>query len=102
MKEFDMAHETNESVPPPPAGTWAIPVAPGYDSVSHIPEEVLDDWRWVFKGRQEGLLGQYVGQHIAVVNQRVVASDSDLRRLRRALVEKHHLDPDRVVTAYMD
>ena len=38
-------------------------------------EQHLDDWRWIFKGREEGWLTPSEGQHVAVVNQRVIASD---------------------------
>jgi hypothetical protein len=97
-----MAHDTNESVHPPLPGAWPVPAPSGTDSAPDIPEEILDDWRWVFQGRQEGWLEQYAGRHIAVLNQQVIASDADLRRLRCVLAETHHLDPNRVVTAYVD
>jgi hypothetical protein len=62
----------------------------------------LEEWRWLQEGRRNSLFDQYAGQHIAVVNQQTEASDPSLRRLRQVLAEQHHLDPDSVVTAYID
>jgi hypothetical protein len=92
------------ALPPDPPGAaeppYVIPdEVPDWGPLS---EEMLDEWRWIFKGREEGWLAEYVGKHIAVVHQKVVASHENLRELNRILKEELHLDPYEVVTALID
>jgi hypothetical protein len=67
-----------------------------------IPEEILEDWRFVFRGREEGLFDGYAGQHLAVFGQKVLDSGSDPARLREEVARRHQLDPERLVIAYID
>ncbi len=80
---------------PPPSGSQHALDPP-------IPEEILDEWRWIFRGREEGLFDAYAGQHIAVCGQKVLASGRDPDLLREEVARAHHIDPERLVVAYID
>lgn len=67
-----------------------------------IPEEILDSWRWIFQGREEGSFDQYAGKHIAVFDRKVWGSSFDPELLREYVALKYQLDPDRLVIAYID
>jgi hypothetical protein len=67
-----------------------------------IPEEILDSWRWIFQGREEGLFDEYAGKHIAVFDRKVWGSSYDPELLREYVTLKHQLNPDRLVIAYID
>jgi hypothetical protein len=67
-----------------------------------IPEEILDSWRWIYQGREEGLFDQYAGKHIAVFDHKVWGSSFDPELLREYVALKYQLDPDRLVIAYID
>jgi hypothetical protein len=67
-----------------------------------IPEEILDSWRWIYQGREEGLFDQYAGKHIAVFDRKVWGSSFDPDLLREYVALKYQLDPDRLVIAYID
>lgn len=91
-------------VPSPPAATSGpLPAAPAEEAAPEsVPEEILDEWRWIFKGRSEGLFDAYAGQHIAVCGQKVLASGRDPDLLREEVARAHHIDPERLVVAYID
>jgi hypothetical protein len=38
---------------------------------SPVPEEILDSWRWINQGREEGLFDPYAGKHIAVFDRKL-------------------------------
>jgi hypothetical protein len=97
------AVEPKPTSPPEPSLAMPPAVPPG-QPVEQTPswEADVDEWRWIFQGREEGWLKEYVGKHIAVVNQKVVASHENLRKLNEILRDDLHLDPDRVVTALID
>jgi hypothetical protein len=67
-----------------------------------IPEDVLDDWRWIYQERETGRFNQYAGQHIAVYRQQVLGAGRDPVLLAQVLAEKHHLDPNRLVMTYIE
>jgi hypothetical protein len=67
-----------------------------------VSDEVLKDWEWVFAGLNKGHFSQYRGQHIAVVDQHVVASDRDPLRLRETTAAAKGIEPDRIVVTYVD
>jgi uncharacterized protein DUF5678 len=90
------------SPPEPPLSVTATATPDQPIDGGPVPDEELNEWRWIFRAREEGGLSEFVGKHIAVVNQKVVASHEDLRRLNAILRDDLHLDPDRVVTALID
>jgi hypothetical protein len=65
-------------------------------------EEVLDEWRWIYKAGEEGALAQYGGQYVAVFGQKVWESGQDPELLLKYVALKYGLDPERVVVAYVD
>jgi hypothetical protein len=67
-----------------------------------IPEEILDAWRWIFKGREEGLFDQYAGEHVAVYKQKIWGSSLDSRLLREYVALKFQIDPEQLVIVYID
>jgi len=66
------------------------------------PEEEIEQWRWIYQGYEDKSLLPYVGQHIAVVNKQVIASHPSAWVLHDILRKEFHLDPDRVVIAFID
>ncbi len=72
------------------------------ETASALPEDVLEDWRFVSQGREAGAFDQYAGLHLAVFGQKVLESGPDPVRLRTEVAQKHQLDPDRLVIAYID
>jgi hypothetical protein len=80
----------------------ASPAGPLGDERGTLPEELLDEWRWIYQERQTERFDQYRGQHIAVLGKRVWASGSDPELLRDHVALKYQLDPDRLVIAYID
>jgi hypothetical protein len=91
-------------VSPPTTPPVNIPSSVQTEEVMNppIPEEILDSWRWIYKGREEGLFDQYAGKHIAVFDQKVWGSSYDPELLREYVALKHQLDPNRLVIAYID
>jgi hypothetical protein len=67
-----------------------------------IPEDVLEDWRWINQERATGRFDEYAGQHVAVLKQTVLGSGRDSHLLRAYLCEKHHIAPERLVVFYVD
>jgi hypothetical protein len=68
---------------------------------SETPQDIIE-WRWIYKGRREGWLAEYLGKHIAVDHEKVIASHESLARLHDILRNDLHLDPAYVVTALID
>lgn len=99
-----MKPDTTPPISPPVAPALNVPSsAQAEESMNPpIPEEILDAWRWIFQGREEGLFDQYAGKHIAVFDRKVWGSSYDPELLREYVALKHHLDPDRLVIAYID
>ncbi len=64
--------------------------------------DILGDWKWVWAELEAGRLAAYRGQHVAVVSRAIVAAGLDPWQLRRSVVEALHLDPERVVVAFVD
>jgi hypothetical protein len=62
----------------------------------------IAEYQWIYNEMATGRLSCYHGQHIAVVNQAVVASDSDLVRLNERLRDDFQLDPAQTITTYID
>lgn len=67
-----------------------------------IPEEILDEWRWIFQAREEGLFDQYPGEHVAVYQQKIWGSSLDAKLLREHVALKYQIDPKRLVIVYID
>jgi hypothetical protein len=82
--------------PPVRGGPGEEPQRPPLD------QEVLEDWRWVFKGREEGRFDEYRGKHIAVVGKKVVGSDDNPMQLRYTLADALGLDRERLVIVYIE
>jgi hypothetical protein len=99
-----MKPETTPPVQPvasPPA-EGPPPSDPQHTLDPPVPEEIIDEWRWIFKGRDEGRFAEYAGQHIAVYGQKVLASGRDPDLLREEVARAHQIDPERLVVAYID
>lgn len=67
-----------------------------------IPEEILEEWRWIMKGREEGVFDEYAGKHVAVYQQKIWGSSYDPDLLREYLALKHRMDPECFVIVYID
>jgi hypothetical protein len=67
-----------------------------------IPEEVLDAWRWIAAEREKGTFDEYRGQHIAVLDCKVLGASRDPDLLCKYLALKYNIDPERLVVAYID
>lgn len=98
---------TPETTPPVPPTASPSAEVPPTSETQHtldppVPEEILDEWRWIFKGRNEGWFVPYAGQHIAVYGQKVWGSSRDPELLLEYVALKYNLDPKRVVVAYID
>ncbi len=78
--------------PPQPSDTLTPP----------IPEELLEEWRWIMKGRDEGVFDEYAGKHVAVYQQKIWGSSYDPDLLREYLALKHQMDAERFVIVYID
>jgi hypothetical protein len=60
-------------------------------------EEVLRDWRWIHDQYRAGNLRKYLGQHIAVVEGKILGHAEPPVDLRAKIAKKHGLHPERVV-----
>jgi hypothetical protein len=78
----------------------SLPAAAEPES-AETPQDIIE-WRWIYKGRREGWLAEYVGKHIAVMNEKVIASHESLQGLNEILRRDFHLDPAYVVRAVID
>jgi hypothetical protein len=98
------AETTSTSEPPPIAASASSPSTPadGQSEWGEIPEEVLEDWRWIMNGRNEGVFDEYAGKHVAVYQQKIWGSSYDPDRLREYLALKHQMDPRKFVIVYID
>jgi hypothetical protein len=67
-----------------------------------IDPAVLEDWRFIWEGREKGLFRQYGGQHIAVHQGKVLGSGKDPLDLLHEVVTRYGLEPNRVVLSFMD
>ena len=67
-----------------------------------IPEQILDEWRWIFHGREEGVFDDYPGKHVAVYQQKIWGSSYDPELLREYVALKYQIDPERLVVVYID
>lgn len=72
------------------------------EEIDRIIAHGLAEFRWIYDERAAGRLKEYQGQHIAVVNQKVVASDPNGCRLNQRLADELHLDPREVITCYIE
>jgi hypothetical protein len=82
--------ENPPQLPPPPR------------SAKEMLAEILSDWKWIDEETNAGRLSEYRGKHFAVVNRRVLGSDTDPLRLRERIAAEYHIHPERVVIDYMD
>ena len=88
----------------PPAVPNAEPPSPtnGQSELGEFPEEILNEWRWIFKGREEGVFDLYAGRHVAVYQQKIWGNSLDAELLREHVALKYQIDPERLVIAYID
>jgi hypothetical protein len=113
FSEFLMSDTTHpevpfQEVPGTSAQTPGAPTAPSASAPANtqsewgpIPEEILNDWRWIFDARERGDFDPYRGQHVAVMNGKILGSGYDPQLLRELLALKYHLDPERIVTVFV-
>jgi hypothetical protein len=107
-----MSDTTHPDVPPAevPASSAQTPGAPTMPPApvntqsewGAIPEEILNEWRWIMKGREEGAFDEHAGKHVAVYQQKVWGSSYDPDLLREYLALKHQIDPQKFVIVYID
>ena len=107
-----MSDTTHPDVPSPevPAAPAQIPDTPAAPPApanaqsewGEIPEEILNEWRWIFRGREEGVFDAYAGKHVAVYQQKIWGSSYDPDLLREYLALKHQIDPEKLVIVYID
>jgi hypothetical protein len=112
-RESDMMEESSES---PDIGlcvrkeasmsenkpTTAAEPGPEPERDPVMEDEILQEWVWLMHERSQGLFDEYAGRHVAVVNRTVLGSSLDPDLLRQYLAEKHHIDPRRIVTFYVE
>lgn len=91
------------TVQPPNASTASAAPAPtnSQSTLGEFPEEILNEWRWIFAARERGDFDSYRGQHVAVLNGQILGSGYDPQLLVELLASKHNLDPKRIVTVYV-
>ena len=65
-----------------------------------IPEQILEDWRWIFNGREEGVFDGYAGKHVAAYQQKIWGSSYDPDLLREYVALKYQIDPKQLVVVY--
>jgi hypothetical protein len=97
-----MDPETALHQEPPLSPTPAVPPLPPREDWGPLPEDVLDEWRWINQGIEEGWFEEFKGKHVAVCDKKVLASSWDPILLRDYVALKYQLNPDRVVIAYID
>jgi hypothetical protein len=88
-----------------PSSQGNSPITPSQASdapTPPIPEEIVEEWRWILKGREEGFFDEYPGKHVAVYQQKIWGSSYDPELLREYLALKHHIDPARFIMVYID
>ena len=92
----------------PPTGGPESWVPPEIDATADSEEspypypEVLADWRWLFVEVAAGHLEEYRGHFVAVCDQRIIGSGDDEPSLRQKVAVAHQIDPDRVITMFLD
>ncbi len=69
---------------------------------SFTDEDLLDEWRWLYDEKNQSLLLPHAGRYIAVYKQTILGSARDPDLLRLYLSEKYHINPDRIVTKFLD
>jgi hypothetical protein len=107
-----MSDTTHPDVPSPevPGASAQLPGTPTvsptpantHSEWGDMPEETLNEWRWIMKGREEGVFDEYAGKHVAVYQQKVWGSSFDPDLLREYLALKHQIDPEKFVMVYID
>jgi hypothetical protein len=65
-------------------------------------EAILEEWRWFAAQRSEGAMDQYAGQYVAIQDRKVWEAGRDPGLLEKYVVREHHLDPKRLIIAYVD
>jgi hypothetical protein len=65
-------------------------------------EEIIEDWRWIYQERPLGRFDEYAGNYVAVQDKTVYGSSRDPHLLEKYVVEKHNLNPERLVIFLAD
>ena len=89
------------SAPASSTPSMTPPTANGQSELGEFPEEILEEWRWIFAARERGDFDSYRGQHVAVMNGKILGSGYDPQLLVELLALKHNLDPKRIVTVFV-
>ena len=99
-----MKAETTPPISPPTVPTANIPSSGKAEEALSppIPEEILEEWRWIMNGRDEGVFDEHRGKHVADYQQKIWGSSYDPDLLREYLALKHQIDPERFVIVYID
>jgi hypothetical protein len=95
----ETARQSGEGAPTPPK-EWP-PTDPNDQSPYPYPE-VLEDWRWLFDEVPTPRFDPYRGRFVAVFEKRVLGSGDDEPQLRQTVAAEHNLDPDRLVTMFIE
>ncbi len=95
---------TSHEVPGASAQAPGVAIAPTktQSELGDIPEETLNEWRWIVKGREEGVFDEYAGKHVAVYQQKIWGSSYDPELLREYLALKHQINPGKFIVVYID
>jgi hypothetical protein len=98
--------EPETSVPPgDPVPARPPSEVPGEESSPNRapnPDELLNEWRWIYQQRETEAFRKYRGRHVAVCGQKVWGSSTDPTLLLEHVALKYGLDPRKVVVAYID
>jgi hypothetical protein len=93
-KRVDLATTVLGPSSPPPAS------ANGDETFTD--EDLMNEWRWLYDEKNRPLLAPHAGRYVAVHRQTILGSARDPDLLRLYLSEKYHINPDRIVTKFLD
>ncbi len=72
------------------------------EEIERIRARQLAELCWIYDELAAGRLTAYRGQHVAVIDKKVVASDPDFRRLNKRLADELQLNPLKVATCWIE
>ena len=64
--------------------------------------DCLEDWQTAYALRESGQLDQYRGQHIAILQGKVIGFGNDPERLNEELSKQHQVARNRIAIMFMD
>jgi hypothetical protein len=90
--------------------TPATPVTPRHAAETNghtrepcpIPEEHLEEWRWIQANRELGTFDEYAGKHVAVLGKKILGASYDPQLLAEYLALRDKVDPEKLFIVYID